>query len=107
MAPLTMLQAEIELFLGVELPQVTSITSEGKFASGALLIADTMVYYSTAPLKALLRSLHRLMQTGGGSEGLRNLADSELPKSLKRVFESSSRFGPRVYALGTHCVRSR
>jgi E3 ubiquitin-protein ligase HUWE1 len=68
----------------------------------AELIIDTIILYRTNPLKAVLRSIHRLMQTSGGTEALRNLVDSELPKSLKRIFEASARFGPRVYALGKH-----
>ncbi|WVR09546.1 hypothetical protein IAU60_006615 [Kwoniella sp. DSM 27419] len=52
-----------------------------------------------SPLKGVLRSLQRLLSASGGTEGLRNLVDSELPKCLKRIFEQPGVFGTRVYAL--------
>lgn len=35
-----------------------------------------------------------------GAEGSRNLVDTDLPKSLKRIFEYNAKFGPRVFTQG-------
>ena len=66
----------------------------------AALNSDSIIFTKTNPLKAILRSIHRLMQTSGGTEALRNLVDSDLPRLIKRIFEASKRFGSKVYALG-------
>jgi E3 ubiquitin-protein ligase HUWE1 len=60
---------------------------------------DSALAYAASPLKAFLRSVHRLMTATGGTEGLRNLVDTDLPKSLKWVFENPTRFGDRVLSL--------
>ena len=39
------------------------------------------------------------MQSSGGTEALRNLVDSDLPRSLKVIYENYQRFGPKVFAL--------
>ncbi|WWD19760.1 hypothetical protein CI109_104224 [Kwoniella shandongensis] len=62
------------------------------------------VAYANNPLRSIIRSLQRLMQASGGTEGLRNLVDSDLPKSLKRIFGDSAKFGPRVYALAINTM---
>jgi len=84
-------------------PLTSDTLSEGMSIPVFVLTAETIKSYTTSPLRALLRSVHRLMQSSGGTEGLRNLVDSDLPKSLKRIFEISSIFGPRVFSLGWFC----
>ena len=54
----------------------------------------------TVPLKLMFRSIHRLMQSGGTPEGLRNLIDSELPKSLLRTLQNTDKLGAPVLAIG-------
>jgi len=54
----------------------------------------------TVPLKLMFRSIHRLMQSGGTAEGLRNLIDSELPKSLLRTLQNANKLGAPVLAIG-------
>lgn len=51
-------------------------------------------------LKALLRSISRMMQTTGTADGLRNLIDSSLPKSVKKIMEYRKVFGPTVFSHG-------
>jgi E3 ubiquitin-protein ligase HUWE1 len=40
-----------------------------------------------------------MMQTSGVTDGLRNLIDSSLPKSVKSVMENPRVFGPQIFAL--------
>lgn len=49
-----------------------------------------------AVLKHILRSMHRMMQTSGTSEGLRGLIDSSLLKSVKKIIGCRSLFGPSI-----------
>jgi E3 ubiquitin-protein ligase HUWE1 len=51
-------------------------------------------------LKALLRSISRMMQTTGTADGLRNLIDSSLPKSVKKIIEYRKVFGATVFSHG-------
>ncbi|SCV71562.1 BQ2448_3150 [Microbotryum intermedium] len=50
-------------------------------------------------LKGLLRSIQRLMQTSGMTEGLRNLIDTSLLGSVKTVLQNRPIFGAQVFAL--------
>lgn len=54
----------------------------------------------TAVLKHTMRSMHRMMQSSGTSEGLRGLLDSSLLKSVKKVLQNRAIFGPSVLGLG-------
>lgn len=65
------------------------------------LMTDSVMFNKVNCLKSLLRSIHRMMQTSGTAEGLRNLIDSELPKSLKRIYQASDKVGPVVFGQGT------
>ena len=53
----------------------------------------------TTPLRLMLRSIHRLMQSGGTTESLRNLIDSQLPKSILRILQNPNKLGPTVLAI--------
>jgi E3 ubiquitin-protein ligase HUWE1 len=64
------------------------------------LTADTLTFHRSNPLKSVIRSLQRLLTSSGGADGLRNLVDTELPKSLKLIVEAPATFGPRVFATG-------
>lgn len=54
-----------------------------------------------AVLKHTLRSMHRMMQSSGTAEGLRGLLDSSLLKSVKKIMDNRSIFGPSVLPIGT------
>lgn len=54
----------------------------------------------TTPLKLSLRSLHRMMQSSGTTEGLRNLIDSQIPRSLEQIFKNAVMVGAPVLAFG-------
>jgi E3 ubiquitin-protein ligase HUWE1 len=45
--------------------------------------------------------MHRMMQSSGTAEGLRGLIDSSLLKSIKKIIEHRSLFGPNVLPIGT------
>lgn len=57
-----------------------------------------------AVLKHILRSLHRMMQSSGTSEGLRGLIDTSILRSIKRIIEYRGLFGPSVLPIGTITV---
>lgn len=64
------------------------------FYTGNLSVARAAV------LKNSLRSMHRMMQSSGTSEGLRGLIDSSLLKSIKKIMEHRVLFGPSVLSIG-------
>ncbi|ORY33382.1 hypothetical protein BCR39DRAFT_491673 [Naematelia encephala] len=72
--------------------------------SSETLSSDSITFYRTSPLKALLRTIQRLLQSSGGFEGLRNLVDSDVPKALKTIFESSDQFGAKVYSIAINLM---
>jgi E3 ubiquitin-protein ligase HUWE1 len=51
-------------------------------------------------LKHSLRSMHRMMQSSGTSEGLRGLIDSSLLPSIKKIIENRALFGPSILSIG-------
>lgn len=53
-----------------------------------------------AALKHGMRSMHRMMQSSGTTEGLRGLLDSSLVKSVKKILENGNVFGPSILAIG-------
>lgn len=57
-----------------------------------------------AALKHILRSMHRMMQSSGTAEGLRGLIDSSLLKSLKKIIEYRSLFGPNVLPIAINIL---
>lgn len=65
---------------------------------------DTIISYNTQAVKAELRSLYRMLQSTGGSEGFRNVVDTDLPKSIKRIFTNVDKFGQRNFAVATNIM---
>lgn len=65
---------------------------------------DSEIAWDTNPLKALLRSIYRLLQSTGGSEGFRNVVDTDLPKSLKLIFTNADQFGMRNFSLAINIM---
>ncbi|KAF8135467.1 hypothetical protein EV363DRAFT_1395968 [Boletus edulis] len=57
-----------------------------------------------AILKHTLRSVHRMMQSSGTSEGLRGLIDSTLLQSIKKIIEYRGLFGPSVLPLAMNIM---
>lgn len=53
-------------------------------------------------LKHLLRTMHRMMQSSGTSEGLRGLIDTSLVKSIKKIIDNRGLFGSSVLPLGEY-----
>ncbi|EAU91398.2 Huwe1 protein [Coprinopsis cinerea okayama7 len=49
-----------------------------------------------AVLKHMLRSMHRMMQSAGTAEGLRNLINMSLLKTVKKIIEYRGLFGPTI-----------
>ncbi|KAJ7647304.1 hypothetical protein FB45DRAFT_975025 [Roridomyces roridus] len=57
-----------------------------------------------AILKHVLRSLHRMMQSSGTSEGLRGLIDTSILKSIKKIIKYRGLFGPTVVPLAINIM---
>lgn len=72
----------------------------GEYAQSTATESDLL--RRTTPLKLMLRSVHRLMQASGTVDALRNLIDSELPKSLLKIFNHVDKMGASVFALAIH-----
>lgn len=58
----------------------------------------------TALLKSMFKFVHHMMQSPGTQEGLRNLIDTTLPATLKKIMEAPTALGAAVYAHGAYCV---
>lgn len=65
---------------------------------------DSMVSWVTNPVKSELRSIYRMLQSTGGSDGFRNVVDTDLPKSLKVIFTNQDKFGLRVLTLAINIM---
>ncbi|KIK67399.1 hypothetical protein GYMLUDRAFT_37513 [Collybiopsis luxurians FD-317 M1] len=57
-----------------------------------------------AVLKHILRSMHRMMQSSGTSEGLRGLIDMSILKSIKKIIEYRGLFGPSVLPIAINIM---
>lgn len=82
-----------------------SITSPGMLPSLVVLFptqsqSGELPIARSAALKHILRSMHRMMQSSGTAEGLRGLIDLSLLKTIKKIIEHRSLFGPTVLPLG-------
>ncbi|KAI8362820.1 hypothetical protein BD560DRAFT_448756 [Blakeslea trispora] len=53
-------------------------------------------------IKNALRFLIRMMESSDTAEGLRNLVESSLPKTMMQVMQHQALFGPSVYSLVIH-----
>ncbi|KZT62066.1 hypothetical protein CALCODRAFT_514427 [Calocera cornea HHB12733] len=61
-------------------------------------------YMQSMALKNFLRSMHRMMQSSGTSEGLRSLIDSSLSSSVKAIMTHRGLFGPHIFALSINIM---
>ncbi|GAA5975362.1 hypothetical protein JCM5350_006450 [Sporobolomyces pararoseus] len=57
-------------------------------------------------LKNILRATQRLMTTAGTTEGLRNLIDTPLLGTAKKVMENRRVFGPQIFSFATSIATS-
>ncbi|KAF8320698.1 hypothetical protein DL93DRAFT_2163683 [Clavulina sp. PMI_390] len=57
-------------------------------------------------LKHLLRTIHRMMQQSGTSEGLRGLIDGPLPKTVKAMILHRGLFGPAIFSIAINIMAS-
>jgi E3 ubiquitin-protein ligase HUWE1 len=64
---------------------------DGKYRGFILLTIDLVSF--TPWLRAQMKLILHLMQNSGSADGMRNLIDSSLPKSLSLMFENSVLFG--------------
>ncbi|KAG0231894.1 hypothetical protein BGW42_008561 [Actinomortierella wolfii] len=60
----------------------------------------------TGLIKAMFKFLHHMMQSPGTQEGLRNLIETSLPDTLKRIMERPQAVGNAVYAYAINTMTS-
>lgn len=58
----------------------------------------------SAALKHILRSMHRMMQSSGTAEGLRDLIDSSLLHWIRKVMEHRALFGPNILPIAINVM---
>jgi E3 ubiquitin-protein ligase HUWE1 len=87
------IKAEVKAIAEAPLPDDTELFNR-----------DSLIAYNTNPVKAELRSIYRMLQSTGGSEGFRNVVDTDLPKSLKRIMTNSDKFGLRNFGLAINIM---
>ncbi|KAG9000508.1 hypothetical protein FRB94_005396 [Tulasnella sp. JGI-2019a] len=87
-----------EVDLGIEAHKDDAETGSAAATYGRL------PYARSSFLKHLMRSMHRMMQASGASEGLRTLIDSSLPKSVKKIMEYRVTFGPPIYSIAINLM---
>lgn len=69
-----------------------------------LVSMDAVTSWAMTPLKGMLRTVQRLMQASGGTEGLRNLVDGDLPRAIKWIIDNNWRYGNKVYSLAINLM---
>ncbi|KAF9096459.1 hypothetical protein BGX23_011187 [Mortierella sp. AD031] len=60
----------------------------------------------TVLLKSMFKFVHHMMQSPGTQEGLRNLIDTTLPATLKKIMEAPTALGAAVYAHSMNTMAS-
>ncbi len=55
-------------------------------------------------LRAMFKSITQMMASTGTGDGLRNLINTSLPASLKRIIDHRSIFGPQIFALAINIM---
>ncbi|KAL7424430.1 E3 ubiquitin-protein ligase tom1 [Cryptotrichosporon argae] len=82
--------------------EVLSVLESPSPEESKTLSKDTLIVYRTMALRSMLRSIHRMLHGSGGSDGMRNIVDTDLPKSIMRIFNEPEKFGSRVFGVAIH-----
>ncbi|GBC34534.2 DUF913-domain-containing protein [Rhizophagus irregularis DAOM 181602=DAOM 197198] len=64
----------------------------------------TLPYERSSLLKSMFKFVLHMMQSAGTADGLRNLIDTSLPDSIKKVFEQPKVFGSSIFALAINII---
>ncbi|GLB37041.1 putative protein with domain of Unknown Function (DUF913) [Lyophyllum shimeji] len=89
---------EHEVDLGIKEHEVSEGERDIVSSQGELFVARS------AALKHILRSMHRMMQSSGTAEGLRGLIDLSLLKSIKKIIEHRTIFGPSILPIAINIM---
>ncbi|KAI8443330.1 hypothetical protein BY996DRAFT_3558386 [Phakopsora pachyrhizi] len=63
------------------------------------LLIGMLPHSSAGLLKALFRSIQRLLTSAGTLESVRNLTETQLPAAIKLIIQNKSVFGYQIYSL--------
>lgn len=68
------------------------------------LLIGMLSHSSAGLLKALFRSIQRLLTSAGTLESVRNLTETQLPQSIKLIIQNKSVFGYQIYSLAINMM---
>jgi E3 ubiquitin-protein ligase HUWE1 len=77
------------------------ITSSSKPSE---LLIGMLSHSSAGLLKALFRSIQRLLTSAGTLESVRNLTETQLPLSIKLIIQNKAVFGYQIYSLAINMM---
>ncbi|POW21745.1 hypothetical protein PSHT_02052 [Puccinia striiformis] len=77
------------------------ITSSSKPSE---LLIGMLSHSSAGLLKALFRSIQRLLTSAGTLESVRNLTETQLPQSIKLIIQNKAIFGYQIYSLAINMM---
>ncbi|KAA1107112.1 hypothetical protein PGT21_002719 [Puccinia graminis f. sp. tritici] len=68
------------------------------------LLIGMLSHSSAGLLKALFRSIQRLLTSAGTLESVRNLTETQLPLSIKLIIQNKAVFGYQIYSLAINMM---
>ncbi|WAQ92891.1 hypothetical protein PtA15_17A373 [Puccinia triticina] len=68
------------------------------------LLIGMLSHSSAGLLKALFRSIQRLLTSAGTLESVRNLTETQLPQSIKLIIQNKAVFGYQIYSLAINMM---
>ncbi|KAH9820843.1 hypothetical protein DFH28DRAFT_1121207 [Melampsora americana] len=68
------------------------------------LLTGMLAHPSAGLLKAIFRSIQRLLTSAGTLESVRNLTETQLPMSIKLIIQNKAVFGYQIYSLAINMM---
>lgn len=68
------------------------------------LLTGMLAHPSAGLLKAIFRSIQRLLTSAGTLESVRNLTETQLPTSIKLIIQNKAVFGYQIYSLAINMM---
>ncbi|MBW0460652.1 hypothetical protein O181_000367 [Austropuccinia psidii MF-1] len=80
------------------------IESSSSIIKASELLIGMLPHSSAGLLKALFRSIQRLLTSAGTLESVRNLTETQLPLSIKLIIQHKAVFGYQIYSLAINMM---
>ncbi|KAG0374801.1 hypothetical protein BGX24_009910 [Mortierella sp. AD032] len=97
---------ETEYALGIVKDFDTSQSPDKSSSASKDNETSPVPFERTALLKSMFKFVHHMMQSPGTQEGLRNLIETTLPSTLKKIMESPAALGAAIYAHAINTMAS-